>query len=857
MEEHLVHWTSPDLQSSPHGFSTCEGTTLAKASANLETLSKPALEPTSAGLPTHFSALGPPSAVAGLLCAGIRDPWVAGLPPSDLHMYPDWAPTLLDKVASELHSKPFDFRHHPLPEKILKNSRLVMVDDDPLEHLRQACLTAHPTTWTWVMEASADYAVRKLEALRHETIAWRKQMLDELDILKSNMEHELAAWRNSVPDFVNSAYKDSGFHVPLFIHLLKKLGYPDAAQLEKDLSGGFELAGDIPSGVGWPPSSKPGPSLSWEEFYSENDKFVTKRLSSHRARCDSGEYDFLLNELITERGLGRVTGPYEAPVKWGVAAGLPAGCGATLLPPPADDDCYPSFVFPIEQVGSDGFPKIRRGEDWKRSFSNRLARTKGKPVHHTIDHYTQGARVLTAMGFVDLLLWGHDHEGAYRQFPAFPRKLMWALLEGEGGSFSLWQHCVMLFGAKAAVWAYNRIGDAVIFLFRTLFFSLCFHYVDDYGGVEPAALAQSAFDSFTDFSKLLGFKLKPSKAQPPNAKQIMLGVEVLIENGSMITKILETRKQRMTTEIAEKLGLGRITPKQAQILAGKTIFTNSSTFGCLGAAALRPLYRRAAYGGTKIDTDIEASLHLLRTLLHSAPPRSTSLAPCCSSSPMLYADAFYVVHGVSRRVADFSANDNIDQSTTNGWGVMVIKDGLKWHFSGSVPSKVFTALKSKKTYIFLLEVVAQCFGAWLMAPELLPSCWAFVDNVGAEHALRKGFSRDRDANAVISLFWSVAAATGVRPWFERVPSNAQLADGVSRGSDELAVELGSRKLNFVYDDFWDIIVDMVEAGGLADSTFTKRMLKAISTQRKAVGLPLLDSDGTTGTLDSGSCSDGG
>ena len=93
----------------------------------------------------------------------------------------------------------------------------------------------------------------------------------------------------------------------------------------------------------------------------------------------------------------------------------------------------------------------------------------------------------------------------------------------------------MLFGAKAAVWAYNRIGDAVIFLFRTLFFSLCFHYVDDYGGVEPAALAQSAFDSCTDFSKLLGFKLKSSKAQPPNTKQVMLGVEVLIENGSMIT----------------------------------------------------------------------------------------------------------------------------------------------------------------------------------------------------------------------------------------------------------------------------------------------------------------------------------
>ena len=266
-------------------------------------------------------------------------------------------------------------------------------------------------------------------------------------------------------------------------------------------------------------------------------------------------------------------------------------------PRPADIECYPSFVFPIKQIGADGLPKIRRGEDWKRSRRNLLARTKDKPIHHTIDHYTQAAKVLTALGLPDLLLWGHDHEGAYRQFPAFPRKLMWAVLEGEGGSFSLWQHCVMIFGAKASVWAYHRIGDAVIFLFRTLFFSVCFHYVDDYGGVEPAALAQSAFDSFLNFSTLLGFLLKASKKQPPNKRQVIQGVDVLIENEAVTTRILETRKQRMNTEIHEKLQLGRITPKQAQTLAGKTVFTNASTFGCLGAAALRPLYRRASYGG--------------------------------------------------------------------------------------------------------------------------------------------------------------------------------------------------------------------------------------------------------------------
>jgi hypothetical protein len=420
---------------------------------------------------------------------------------------------------------------------------------------------------------------------------------------------------------------------------------------------------------------------------------------------------------------------------------------------------------------------------------------------------------------------------------------MRAVLEGEG-NFSLWKHCVMVFGSKAAVWAYNRVGDAIIFLFRVLFFGVCFHYVDDYGGVEPEELANSAFIAFKRFSALLGFKIKASKEQPPAGTQIMLGVNTTIGNDQFITEILKTRRKQMVSDIVNMIKNQIVTSKQAQTLSGKSVFTNASTFGALGAAALRPLYRRASYGGTEIDTDINASLHMIMFLLIFAPPKVSPLTPPRSAAPMLYADAYFTYRGVTKKVSDFAdIQDFADPSATSGWGTVIIRGKDMWHFSGAVPNRVFSVIKKKKTYIFLLEVIAQCMGIWFMAPELGPNFWAFVDNVGAEFALRKGFSRDRDANAVISLFWSAAAVADTRPWFERVPSKAQLADEVSRGDDTMLVRMGSRRMDFNYDKVWDTVIDMVEKGGLADHNACTDMLSSISVQRMRLGLPRLDSDG--------------
>ena len=89
---------------------------------------------------------------------------------------------------------------------------------------------------------------------------------------------------------------------------------------------------------------------------------------------------------------------------------------------------------------------------------------------------------------------------------------------------SLWQHLVVMFGAKAAVWAYNRFGDALMHVSRILLAILLTHYVDDYSACDPGPLATSSFDSFEILGSCLRTTFKESKKQPPSASRDTLGV---------------------------------------------------------------------------------------------------------------------------------------------------------------------------------------------------------------------------------------------------------------------------------------------------------------------------------------------
>ena len=81
---------------------------------------------------------------------------------------------------------------------------------------------------------------------------------------------------------------------------------PVTELLNKNLSGDSDVVGEIPSGVGWPSASEPGPSLSWEEFSLANFEFPKHPLPapSRAQRRITSENEFLPTKFLIVRGMG-------------------------------------------------------------------------------------------------------------------------------------------------------------------------------------------------------------------------------------------------------------------------------------------------------------------------------------------------------------------------------------------------------------------------------------------------------------------------------------------------------------------------------------------------------------------------
>ena len=265
----------------------------------------------------------------------------------------------------------------------------------------------------------------------------------------------------------------------------------------------------------------------------------------------------LLEEILEERKLGRIEGPFEAPIEWGFhTAALPPhlqddavdGRGLLRLPPGTP---LASVAFPIVTEEDDGTEKVRRGEDWKRSHINRAAVAEDVPSYHTVDDIARAAKTCATRGWPELLCWGHDHEGAYRQLPVRDQLHTLLLLFTQWGPMAF-MHAALLFGAKGSVWGYGMISAMITALARALLFTLVFAYVDDFTGIEPQRFASSSFDSFSGLNVLLGLRMKKRKMLPPAATQKRLGVLLALLEHGVEVRVAPRRKHKIFTIILSK-----------------------------------------------------------------------------------------------------------------------------------------------------------------------------------------------------------------------------------------------------------------------------------------------------------------
>ena len=194
-----------------------------------------------------------------------------------------------------------------------------------------------------------------------------------------------------------------------------------------------------------------------------NQGHIHERL--RRARVDA-EWESLLSEVMTEVRAGRMEGPFEAPDCWPKAAVPVVGVsGFDVLRKCPDDRPCIAWAFSVVQEGSDGHRKVRRCEDYRRSFHNDTIEAFDIPPHDDIGVYVAMVRHLHSEGHC-ALIWAQDLHSAYRQYPVQTPSHCYVIVMTPAGP-TLWRHRVMPFGATASVFHFNKITDALLWLARS------------------------------------------------------------------------------------------------------------------------------------------------------------------------------------------------------------------------------------------------------------------------------------------------------------------------------------------------------------------------------------------------------
>ena len=288
-------------------------------------------------------------------------------------------------------------------------------------------------------------------------------MLSDIRARKLELRQVTLQWFSGLPKHVQQSYllpDGEVVQVPLFIELLRGCSYPGAEELEEALSRGFPVLGSIEPSPGWRPrlDDKYDHPISDEAFASLNQDYVNQKL--RQGRVDS-EWACLLEEVLQEVSLGRMSGPYEAPSHWPKRCVPIASHRDFSECLPAEHDIRVATAVSVVQQGSDGSRKVRRCEDYRRSGHNSTVRVLDIPAHDDISKYVHILLRLHAAGHRSLV-WCQDLWAAYRQFPVQVPNHAFALLLTPSGP-TLWRHGVLPFGAASSVWCFNKCVDALVF----------------------------------------------------------------------------------------------------------------------------------------------------------------------------------------------------------------------------------------------------------------------------------------------------------------------------------------------------------------------------------------------------------
>jgi len=603
------------------------------------------------------------------------------------------------------------------------------------------------------------------------------------------------------------------FHVLLFAKMLEDIDDPDKNYPFR-LAEGLSIIGPVAEGNFWPKDKDKDrckAKVSEQVFQDGAWEFRSKPRSTFKMDDHS---DDIYKNTIEERDLGFCEGPFTS------EAAVTEYFKSIDLEDP--DRWIPLRRFGVPQKG-----KIRGVDDAAENDVNATSSRSEKLVISSVDTIVAMIRkwitVAAKEQGLDLGAWAMDEFKAYRQIPIEPDQRRMAVVavvnpdknkdtdrpEPKLEFFVMNGHC---FGYTNAVYNYNRrpraLNEALVKEFKI---ATDFYY-DDRWGIEPTKTIQSSFETVEAVSRMIGIMMQNEKAQGPptiwnkdeedqwteipnpNCKPgrawkdpELLGVGFDLDG--LQVKIKDGRRVDLRAEIEDILKRRTLSPGQAAKLKGRLFFLTCSLFGRIGRAFMRPLSERQFEFAPKTSRDwnkpheineaIEDALKSWLQILDKGRPRVIRQIRPGPADVVCFTDGFAPEN-----------KDELEKKPRVGAVMAAWWRKSPVGISKVVPENMIKTWIPRKNQIALIEL----FGAVLFVAHFGPEIAGkriilLVDSESALDALIKGQSKFSDVIRLVKVFWEFVAEFHLDIYLDRVSTDANPSDGLSRGKIKDAKDL--------------------------------------------------------------------
>ena len=639
---------------------------------------------------------------------------------------------------------------------------------EPMAYIEQACKLVHPNMQPVRLPEGMERAISlhglgfSVE-LRRVRLAWTKSMISLYNQCK-DVEEAVSSTR---PEHMRSVL--SGKRFELMRLSLEAVGYPDSA-IAQEASNGLPLVGWMnPSGL-FASKMRP-PELHVDSLIKMAASFSKRSIASVQPSRDNELDTEVWKATLAEVEGGTLEGPFDL-------EDLPAG-----------------------HVGSPRFglkqgAKVRPIDNLTASGINA---TVGLPERLQVDTIDEVASMIKRFMQVHgegckLVGRTYDLRKAYRQLAVSAEhyRFAWiAVWSPVDNRTSLFRTKGLPFGGTASVASFLRVSRALKELGTRGGALMWSSFFDDFICIAKPEDACSADMTVKHLFKSLGWVLSedPEKDKGFASSFTALGVEFdLSETCAGILRIGNTQRRRdeLASLVQGFIDADKMTCNESESLRSRLTFAEGQVFGRSAKLALQAIGGPARSGCecTPLSEELVFGLRWMRDRIVKAPPRVVTVA--CEQSLLLFVDG-----------ACEPESDGSDSLVTSVGAVLIDDLGHGLRFFGlRLPPEVTGewGRSGRRQLVFEAEVLPyvlalSCWSELLCGRHVL----VFIDNDAARHSWIRGGAESVHAMRMIHKGSLLEASLDVKPFFCRVPTSSNVADGPSRLDFSMCRALGAEE----------------------------------------------------------------